>query len=121
VSSVSFPFRGWWVPGRAVRAAWASASFCAAVGARPCRLPSRVPVWVLWRFGGGGGPRSWLCVGPRGRFFVAVSSSVSVASGLRGPRGVRAWSAAWRRVGGVPGSSWLPSVPARVRAAWVRR
>jgi hypothetical protein len=113
----SFPFCGWWVPSRAVRRAWASPASLG-VAARPVRLPSRVPVWVLWRFGPGG-PSSWLCVGPRGRLFVAVSSSVSVSAG-RGPRGVGAWSAAWRQFGGVPGSAWLPSVPARVRAAWAR-
>jgi hypothetical protein len=98
----SFPFRGWWVPSRAVRRAWASPASLG-VAARPVRLPSRVPVWVLWR------------VGPRGRLFVAVSSSVSVASG-RGPRGAGAWSAAWRRFGGVPRAAVLALVPARASA-----
>lgn len=83
MASALFPFRGWWAPASSVRRWWAS------VGVR---LPVRVPVVVLARGSGGGGPRSWLVVGPRGRLAVVVSRSVVVA-----PSG---WSASWRALGG---------------------
>ena len=106
--SVSVPFRAWWVPGRSVRAAWASASFCAAAGVpgRQCRLPQRVPVWAVFQ-GPGPGPRSWLVVFPSGRPVVVVGRSVSVPGGS-GSRSVAAWHQAWARWGGQSGllASW---------------
>lgn len=80
-----FPFCGWWLPDRWARVLWAAEGVV---------LPERVPVWVCGRAPGGGGPRSWLVLGPKARA-VLPSRSVSGACVGDGPRSFVAWSASW--------------------------
>jgi len=121
-SGFSFPFRGWWVPSRAVRRA-SLALAGSARGASPASLGAsgafalagaRVGAVALWAGPpalppalhpqrGASDPQRHLpskqggAGGASGSvvvgLFVAVSRSVSVAAG-RGPRGGGAWSAA---------------------------
>jgi len=117
---VSFPFRGWWVPGRGCSGEWAL------VGVS---LPVRVPCLVLCR-AVGGGPRSWLVVLPASLSFVGgvgvgggvvvVGSSVRVAvAGGVGVWGGPAWSAAWAAAGPVAWSAVWPLASVRVRQRWL--